>query len=205
MSERSLRRPRFFAPLFAIPAVLSGFLMLVGCERDSASTQRDGSGDADERDVTTPARHWQSSNTGAFLIAVRDEAIMTELEEASRQARESAEEARLRWTDAVLSERRSQWMVKWSAPVSWRDESGETVEHVWMRPVEWSPFRIEGVLLSSPRADIGAIEGELVSFPVEQVSDWVHIAEVNGAQTREGGFTLEVLEKHFGMPIEENE
>ena len=75
------------------------------------------------------------------------------------------------------------------------------VEHVWVRPLEWSPFRIEGVLLSAPRADIGALQGDLVSFPIEELSDWVHMIDVNGAAGRDGGFTLEVLERHFGAPV----
>lgn len=196
------RRGRITQRLFNVcgVALAATTLNVAACDRegDSASLNQDDQGRTDSSGE--PAQLWRPLGDDAFLIEVPDdEAIAAELAAASLEARESAEAARLQWADAVLSDRRTRWLVKWVAPKV-GGEGPDDVEHVWVRPLEWSPFRIEGVLVTDPRADIGSREGELVAFAIEQLSDWVHFVDAGGIETREGGFTLEVLERHFGTP-----
>jgi hypothetical protein len=51
------------------------------------------------------------------------------------------------------------------------------VEHVWVRPVSWSRFRIEGRLAS-----------------------WLHLLDGTIDGRREGGFTIDLLEQRHGPP-----
>jgi uncharacterized protein YegJ (DUF2314 family) len=202
--ERRARTP--LVHLVRAGAVIAGAGMLSACdERADQGDSPDSLVDRAANDESTQVSHWRPIGAEEFLIDIADDAIAAELEAASQQARDAAESARLDWLDSVLTDRKHNWMINWAAPVPGGQdlEGGSRVEHVWIRPIEWSPFRIEGVLLSAPRADIGAAQGDLVSFPVEQLSDWVHVIEMNGAAGREGGYTLEVLERHFGAPTVE--
>lgn len=113
------------------------------------------------------------------------------LSAAIDKARATADETRGRWV-AATPEQRSRWAVKWAAPTA---DGG--VEHVWVRPVNWSAYRIEGVLDSPPQSPLacGKTTGELVGFPIEELSDWIYAADGDFAGRREGGFTIEALEK----------
>jgi uncharacterized protein YegJ (DUF2314 family) len=108
---------------------------------------------------------------------------------------------------------RSLWAVKWAAPRSpaaastaGRDRAlpidHGSVEHVWVQPITWSAFRIEGTLLSNPTAalEAGRRVGETVSFPIDEVSDWIHFASEDPGSAFEGGYTVRVLEERFGKP-----
>ncbi len=77
-----------------------------------------------------------------------------------------------------------------------------------MRPLHWSAFRIEGVLASTPANQLtsGKTLGDLVSFPIEELSDWIRYSSdaplAGGEFDRpyEGGFTVKLLEKRHGKP-----
>ena len=97
-------------------------------------------------------------------------------------------------------DQRERWAVKWAA----RTIDG-AVEHVWVRPATWSAFRIEGVLASRPMSELECAKaaGELVSFPIEELSDWRYDTGRRDGQGRpiiEGDFTAAVLEARFGQP-----
>jgi hypothetical protein len=84
-------------------------------------------------------------------------------------------------------------------------DAAEPAEHVWVQPINWSPFRIEGVLLSEPvhALDSGRTTGEIVSFPIDELSDWIHFAAdpaTNPDAPFEGGYTVTVLEEEYGRP-----
>ncbi len=115
-----------------------------------------------------------------------------ELAEAIALARAAAEGARLRWRADTAG--RDDWAVKWAAPTL---DGG--IEHVWVRPVSWTRFRIEGWLASPPTAELlcGKRSGELVSFPADELSDWVRCPAGTEGR-REGGFTVEVLGRRYG-------
>jgi uncharacterized protein YegJ (DUF2314 family) len=74
------------------------------------------------------------------------------------------------------------------------------VEYLWVTPLHWSPFRVEGRLANPPQRELpgGAQLGDIVSFPAEQFVDWVHFTEQRVDGPREGGFTIDVLEDRFG-------
>ena len=119
------------------------------------------------------------------------------LQAAIEQARRTADEARSRWLTARQSERgnwASNWAIKWAAPTL---DGG--IEHVWVRPTHWSEFRIEGVLDSQPlhQLECGRTRGEVVSLPIQELSDWIHAPQGDFARVegREGGFTLAVLDR----------
>lgn len=185
--------------------LLSG-AFLVGCDRGSSDRSRAGDRGSSVPVVSKPSPWLIDGSREALLLVDSDPdaALHKALEAASRQARETAAEARELWRQARPDER-ERWLIKWAAPVL--DELGQPtgrVEHVWVRPLAWSPFRIEGVLASIPRGRIGHEAGDLVAFPIEELSDWVFKIEDRIDGPRRGGFTVEVLEKHAGAPDSSN-
>lgn len=126
---------------------------------------------------------------GSEVVTVaEDDPAMTA---AIAEARATAAEARARWALAS-SDEREWWSVKWGAPTT----SGD-IEHIWVTPVSWSGFRIEGWLANEPIAELecGRRLGQMVSFPIDELSDWVHFLEQRFDGPREGGFTIDALEQ----------
>ena len=111
------------------------------------------------------------------------------LHDAIDEARRTADAARERWRKADADER-AHWAIKWRAPT----EAG-VEEFVWVRPVEWSAHRIEGVLANEPTRPLigGPQPGEVVSFPAEEMVDWLYAPDGMGADSREGGWTIDAL------------
>ena len=163
-------------------AVLS--FALVGCIDDPPPPRGD--------DVATappaPPALW-SEVDGSQQVVLTPDAEDEALRAAIERARDTAEDARRRWL-ATPPDERGEWAVKWCAPT---DDGG--IEYVWVEPMTWSPFRIEGRLASPPRRALacGRALDEIVGFPVEELVDWMR----EGAE-REGGFTVEVLEQRYG-------
>ncbi len=122
-----------------------------------------------------------------------------------------AAEARRRWLAAPIGER-SRWAIKWAAPVR-RGEGAGTAEHLWLEPSAWHEERIEGFLLNAPRRSVGFAEGDLVSVPLIELSDWIESSEEPAVELiarlvalppdaeepprHRGGFTVEVLRRHL--------
>jgi uncharacterized protein YegJ (DUF2314 family) len=131
-----------------------------------------------------------------YLVAVPDEASDEALAAATAEARRTADEARETW-QVTPPARRDHWAIKWAAPTE-----DEGVEQVWVQPLHWSPFRIEGRLVSEPRAALvcGKRGGDLVSFPADELTDWIHLPTGDWNGPREGGFTVKVLEERYGKP-----
>jgi uncharacterized protein YegJ (DUF2314 family) len=165
-------------------------LLAVGCEgQDPPPTL--------EPPAATPAdagSAWRIED-GSARIAVAAGADDTKLAEAIARARKTADEARQRW-QAGPGEGGT-WAIKWAAPAV-----GGGVEHVWVRPVSWSRFRVEGRLASPPQAELvcGRSAGEPVSFPIEELSDWLHLLDGTIDGRREGGYTIDLLEQRHGPP-----
>jgi uncharacterized protein YegJ (DUF2314 family) len=145
---------------------------------------------------TTPdvGSAWRTLD-GSGSVAVAGAADDPVLAAAIERARSTAEQARQRWR--ADPDGRGSWAVKWAAPTV---EGG--VEHVWVRPLSWSRFRIEGRLASPPQAELacGRGAGDLVSFPAEELSDWLHLLDGIADGRREGGFTIDALRQRYGPP-----
>jgi uncharacterized protein YegJ (DUF2314 family) len=159
----------------------------------------------DSPPVETRVAQWrvhEVNGNRSVRIAVEHEAAHELLAAAVEQARQTADEAREQWRHSPESHRHH-WAVKWAAPVS--DDAG-AVEHVWVCPLHWSQFRVEGVLLSEPDRPLeissgsghATAVGDIVSFPADELSDWVRwrIGQPNGE--RDGGFTIDALERIAG-------
>jgi uncharacterized protein YegJ (DUF2314 family) len=147
-----------------------------------------------------PPSPWLKHGESTF-VAVPDAPEDHQMIAAIAQARSTAGQAQQRWSQADQTERQ-RWFIKWAAPTA-----DQAVEHVWVQPINWSPFRIEGTLVSEPVRELmdGKAQGDLVSFPVEELSDWIHLnSPPNGAidfnAPHEGGFTVKVLQERFGPP-----
>jgi uncharacterized protein YegJ (DUF2314 family) len=168
-------KPALAAALAALVAIAPG-----GCGGDGS--------DRAPAPAPAPGTAETVDASPATIVRVPAEAADRELQQAMNQARATAGAARSRWLAAPPEERRH-WAVKWAAPTA-----DGSIEHVWVRPAAWSRFRVEGVLESEPVHDLasGHGAGDLVSFPFEELSDWVR---ADPAGPREGGFTLEVLER----------
>lgn len=140
---------------------------------------------------------WQIIN-GAARIALVSETNDQELADAIAQAQSSADEARKRWQNAT-NQQRNQWAIKWAAPTV-----DGNIEHVWVKPIlAWSKFRIEGKLANQPLAELACDKtlGQSVSFPIEELSDWVFMTEGSDDEAlREGGFTIKLLKQRYGKP-----
>lgn len=162
--------------------------------------------DAPVKTITRPAQPqeqpkpspWQITD-GAARIALASEIDDYELADAIAQAQASADEARKRWQSAT-NQQRNQWAIKWAAPTV-----DGNIEHVWVKPIlAWSKFRIEGRLANQPLAELACDKtlGQSVSFPIEELSDWLFLAESADEEEslREGGFTIKLLQQRYGDP-----
>ncbi len=129
-----------------------------------------------------------------------------------QQARATLEDARIRWSVASPNDR-ALWAIKWAAERATHSitegnanrqpivERGD-IEYVWVQPLTWSPFRIEAILISEPTSPLqcSRVAGEMVSFPIEEAADWIHFASDAPDAPFEGGYTVRVLEDHYGKP-----
>ncbi len=170
----------------------TSWVALFGCESAEMPPE------ATKRSPPTVARPspWQIAD-GSAQVAVPKEADDPELAQAIAEARRTVDQARQRWLGSTEQER-LQWTVKWGAPTV----TGG-VEHLWVKPIlHWSPFRIEGRLANPPQAELASGKGlgETVSFPIEELSDWVHRLEDRIDGEHEGGFTVELFEHRYGQP-----
>ena len=175
-------------PLLAVGALW----LIAGCEQSPPDPPRPA---VAQEETTEHASQWRQEGP-TTLVALPGGEEDAELAAAIAEARTTAEEARLRW-QIVSPAEHDHWAIKWVAPT--RDGR---VEHVWVRPESWSRFRIEGRLLSSPVTELecGKLAGELVSLPIEGLSDWIYLPDGDFNGRREGGFTVRLLEQRYGVP-----
>lgn len=179
------------------------FIAVAGCDRSGID-----SGDKVAAN-TRPASAWQSVGEVDSVVAIDDAAMQKDLDAAIAKARETMDAARARF-NAATPQDRSQWLIKWAADVASGEESSATdaIEYVWIAPINWSPFRIEGVLVSQPVHELtcGKTKDDLVSFPVEELADWHCNSGAGGrgasAQSgdAQGGFTIAALKSKYGTP-----
>ena len=126
----------------------------------------------------------RSVEIGRHLIAIDDE-----LEAAMSVARASAADERENWHYSS-PEQKKRWAIKWAAPTA-----EDQIEFIWVRPVAWSSHRIEAVLANTPLNELagGKTKGDYVSFPIEQMADWIRYLNDDFQGEYEGGYTLKLL------------
>ena len=160
-----------------------------GCEE--AAMERDNSVVFDEA-VTATASPWQPHDATHVL---REQSEFSELmQEAIARAHETAVTAQREWRTATPEEA-ERWMIKWAAPTL-----DDTVEYLWVRPLVWTDFRIEGILLNTPVRETGYDAGGMVGFPIEEMADWVYLIDGDMSSARRGGFTIDVLQSYADDP-----
>ena len=164
---------------------------IAGCERDESID--DANPTPTETQIDRPT--WSAWGTGDHVIAA-DLEDDPEMQADIEQARKSADSAREQWRNTPKS-MRQQWAVKWAAPT---EEGGR--EYIWIQPMHWSRFRIEGRLLSEPSGPLEdrAERGDLLAFSADELVDWVRLSASETARVQAGGFTIKVLEERFGEP-----
>src|SRR5690349_19897978 len=149
-------------------------LILVAALGTTACTHDAAPPDQPATQAAAPKPSLWKSIDPASPVAVVSPVNESKLRAAMEQARSTAEQARQKWLYTAADDR-PRWAVKWAAPLAGHAaatmSSAERTEHVWVSPVHWSPFRIEGVLASTPVNDLacGKHLGELVSFPIEEL------------------------------------
>lgn len=119
----------------------------------------------------------------------------TDLLAAIAAARDTLEGTRHRWLHATQLERR-QYFIKFSHPLP----DGRS-EHLWLHPLHWSPFRIEGRLVSRPRLARDLQPGHLVETTRESIIDWL----IQLPDRTDGGYTSAVLRQHGRRVVESGE
>ncbi len=156
---------------------------LLGCEPPAGSGSG-GTSTAPEDVQPSP----RAAENGVFDASATD-ALATAMDAAMEQGRATLPDAQARWADQspVMQER---WSVKWAWPAV-----GGGTEYVWVTPVRWTAFRIEGTLTNAPvdEHDPPHEQGDLVSFPVSEAVDWVHWPTGDVSGSFEGGFTIEAF------------
>ena len=132
----------------------------------------------------------------ALVVSLSEEALDDELRAAMDVALASVDQERENWLKSS-EEQKQRWAIKWGASTA-----DSRIEYVWVRPLAWSQHRIEGVLANSPLNELtcGKILGDLVSFPVEEMADWISFLHDDFSGPYEGGYTLEILTERYGTP-----
>lgn len=182
---------------FTLTCLCSIIVIGSGCIPNNEAPQREAS-------ITETPTPWQPGDDG-WMIALPESMQNADLAEAIAKAKDSTADARTRWL-ATPETQREHWAVKWAAPLDRTDSNSSndaaSVEHLWVLPLHWSAFRIEGRLLSQPVGTLpnGRKKGDLVSFPIEDLSDWVYFVSGEATGERIGGFTIDVLEDRYGSP-----
>ena len=73
-------------------------------------------------------------------------------------------------------------------------DTPEKGEHMFLDEVRVEEGLVHGILSSTPQTVSGLTEGENVSLPISQVSDWFIVIDGRG----QGGHTLDVIAKNMG-------
>jgi uncharacterized protein YegJ (DUF2314 family) len=167
-------------------SLISLSLALPACDQ-SPSSNRDA-------ELPHQGSAWVRDSVSAHVVLSQQaiEELSTSIEEAQR----TAEAAREQFASALPHER-LRFVVLWMAPTM----EGSR-EFVWVRPLSWSPFRIEGELQSEPTMPLesSGTRGAVVSFPIEELADWVIFDPDRPGYAVKGAVTIQAIEQRLGAP-----
>ena len=177
--------------------IASSLAMLIGCERSAPSADTAGAPATRSPETAAPSP-WRTGDGDAPLIALPADEPDEALEAAAAEARLAALGARERWSLLGEGSRRG-WFIKWAAPT---EDGGR--EYLWVEPLHWSEFRIEGRIASEPQRALAwsRARGDTVGFPAEELVDWIAPGPGELGTPKRGGFTVKELEARYGTPPE---
>lgn len=173
------------------PVLVLGLLAVTACEQNVPAPGV-GNGGVATTTPETPPSVWRTAGDSdvRVLESEHDEA---DLAAAIARARKTLDEARIRWQARQRGngEAKSFWAVKWRAPTV---DGG--AEYVWVEPMTWSAFRVEGRLASPPQRALacGKSRDDLVGFSADELVDWVRYDDADFGGAYEGGFTIAALD-----------
>ena len=176
-------------------SLFASFVVLISCERaDDAEPETTSADTQHNHREQIPNWEVEVSRITIDTASLQNEEFENAMATAIAKARQTAAEAQMFW-EATDDNDKRQWLIKWAAPAN------GSVEYLWVLPVTWSPFRVEGILATMPvQSSIDFEVGDMVSFPIEELVDWVHRLEGTMDGPRRGGFTVDVIEEFLGAP-----
>ena len=150
---------------------------------DASSKDNDSKGAQDENAAAKDAKESEPM----FYADGEDEAMLKAFEQARKSFRYFWRE--LYWERLRIAPTLSFACVK----VAFSQElNGSTeVEHMWLNDVYFDGERVCGVLVNNPNVLSNVKNGEQVSVPLEQISDWMFAIE---GKTY-GGFSVQAMRK----------
>ena len=150
---------------------------------DASSKDNDSKGAQDENAAAKDAKESEP----VFYADGEDEAMLKAFEQARKSFRYFWRE--LYWERLRIAPTLSFACVK----VAFSQElNGSTeVEHMWLNDVYFDGERVCGVLVNNPNVLSNVKNGEQVSVPLEQISDWMFAIE---GKTY-GGFSVQAMRK----------
>lgn len=90
--------------------------------------------------------------------------------------------------------------VKIAFTQQFADQQDPVVEHMWINEIEFDGDNVSGILINQPNELTNVNNGDPVSFPLEQISDWLFAIE---GRTY-GGFTIQTMRSQM-EPAEREE
>lgn len=180
-----MRRPRPFILLLSLAIAA----LLYACDAGDTDAAHD-SGQRTRTSLWVP----DAGGLSSHVVMPADE--VDELADLMKEAQRTAAAAQAEFV-ASLPHERLQYLVLWMATTA-----DGSCELVWVRPVSWSPFRIEGELKSEPTNTLesGAAAGDMVSFPIEELADWLVRDPAQANRIVKGASTLKAIEQRVGSP-----
>lgn len=138
-----------------------------------------------------PSNNMNSGDKPPIVSVLSDD---SEMQGAMKAARDSFPEF---WREVSLDYQRpipvlDGVMVK--AYFSDRDKP-EGGEHMWVHGVHYDGKAISGTLASQPRHVASVKPGEPVSFPLDRLSDWLHVED----DMAKGAFTVRLLRSRMSV------
>ena len=170
-------------------------LLIAGCDEQPQQAPQQATSRTPQ--ATSVKDEWIVLSTEWMQATNQDmlEVLEDDLEVAISRARQAEPRARRLWA-STPEDQKDRWAVLWGKGrgSSILDPESPQIEYLWVIPIRWNQFRIEGMLASHPLSDEQLKPGELIAFASEDLADWIHEPEVGDV---EGGYTIKVLRDYL--------